>query len=267
MSDRRVFRWATTSARLLAGTLVAVAFVVGVVTAVSVPWPTVAREPVAIEATPAPSASVLVCTGRPACARSRARGRRTRRDRGAADRHERRRAGRSRPDHAAARLARRGRHRAADVRGRAAERRRADGCRGIRLLHGLGRGPARFRRIGVPPGPHGVLARRRIRRDRRGGRGPARQSRARFPRPCSSRSSEPAGAQVPAGGSELVVAPGCSDRRPARRARARRGEPGDPGDRDGRAGAGRAAGEHHPHAAPGRRGPGRRDRRAGSRCR
>ena len=63
MSDRRVFRWATTSARLLAGTLVAAAFVIGVVTAVSVPWPTVAREPLAIEATPAPSASVLVCTG------------------------------------------------------------------------------------------------------------------------------------------------------------------------------------------------------------
>ena len=63
MTDRRVFRWATTSARLLAGTLVAAAFVVAVVTAVSVPWPTVAREPVAIEATPAPSASVLVCTG------------------------------------------------------------------------------------------------------------------------------------------------------------------------------------------------------------
>jgi hypothetical protein len=63
MSDRRVFRWATTSARLLAGTLVAVAFVVGVVTAVSVPWPVVAREPVAVTAAPAPSASVLVCTG------------------------------------------------------------------------------------------------------------------------------------------------------------------------------------------------------------
>lgn len=63
MSDRRVFRWATTSARLLAGTLVAVAFVVGVVTAVSVPWPTVAREPVAIVQAPAASASVLVCTG------------------------------------------------------------------------------------------------------------------------------------------------------------------------------------------------------------
>ncbi|SFR99270.1 hypothetical protein SAMN04487846_1253 [Microbacterium sp. cf046] len=63
MSDRRVFRWATTSARLLAGTLVAVAFVVGVVTAVSIPWPTVAREPVAIAATPAPSESILACTG------------------------------------------------------------------------------------------------------------------------------------------------------------------------------------------------------------
>ena len=63
MSDRRSFRWATTSTRLLAGTLVAIGFVVAVVTAVSVPWPTLAREPVAIAAAPAPSASVLVCTG------------------------------------------------------------------------------------------------------------------------------------------------------------------------------------------------------------
>jgi hypothetical protein len=63
MSDRRVFRWANTSARLLAGTLVSVGFVVGVVTAVSVPWPTLTREPVAVTATPAPSASILVCTG------------------------------------------------------------------------------------------------------------------------------------------------------------------------------------------------------------
>lgn len=63
MSDRRIFRWATTSARLLAGTLVLVAFVVGVVTAVSIPWPTVAREPVAVTATPAPAASVVVCDG------------------------------------------------------------------------------------------------------------------------------------------------------------------------------------------------------------
>jgi hypothetical protein len=63
MSDRHAFRWASTSARLLAGTLVAAGFVVAVVTAVSVPWPTVTREPVAITATPAPSASVLTCTG------------------------------------------------------------------------------------------------------------------------------------------------------------------------------------------------------------
>lgn len=63
MSDRHVFRWATTGARLLAGTLAAAGFVVAVVTAVSLPWPTLAREPVAVAATPAPSASVAVCTG------------------------------------------------------------------------------------------------------------------------------------------------------------------------------------------------------------
>ena len=63
MSDRRVFRWATTSARLLVGTLVAIGFVIAVVTAVSLPWPTVARAPVAITAMPAPSASVVVCQG------------------------------------------------------------------------------------------------------------------------------------------------------------------------------------------------------------
>ncbi|MCR2810232.1 MULTISPECIES: DUF5719 family protein [unclassified Microbacterium] len=63
MSDRRVFRWASTSARLLVGTLVAIGFVIAVVTAVSLPWPTAAREPVAITAMPAPSASVVVCPG------------------------------------------------------------------------------------------------------------------------------------------------------------------------------------------------------------
>lgn len=63
MSDRRLFRWATTSARLLAGTLVLILFVVGVVTAVSVPWPGVVHAPVAIAATPAPSDSVVVCDG------------------------------------------------------------------------------------------------------------------------------------------------------------------------------------------------------------
>lgn len=63
MSDRRVFRWATTSARMLVGTVVAVAFVAAVVTAVAAPWPTLVREPVRIEAIPAPADTVLACTG------------------------------------------------------------------------------------------------------------------------------------------------------------------------------------------------------------
>lgn len=63
MSDRRVFRWATTSARLLIGTIVAVGAVIAVVTAVSVPWPTVAREPLSVPATPAPAAAVIACDG------------------------------------------------------------------------------------------------------------------------------------------------------------------------------------------------------------
>lgn len=63
MSDRRVFRWATTSTRLLAGTLVSAAAVVAVVTAVALPWPTVTREPAAVSAVPAPAASVVACDG------------------------------------------------------------------------------------------------------------------------------------------------------------------------------------------------------------
>jgi hypothetical protein len=63
MSDRRVFRWATTSTRLLAGTVVSAAAVVAVVTAVTVPWPTLTREPAAISAVPAPAASVVACDG------------------------------------------------------------------------------------------------------------------------------------------------------------------------------------------------------------
>lgn len=63
MTDRPAFRWATTSARLLAGTLVAIAFVIAVVTSVSIAWPTLEREPVQVAATPAPADSVLVCTG------------------------------------------------------------------------------------------------------------------------------------------------------------------------------------------------------------
>ncbi|MGN6219793.1 MAG: DUF5719 family protein [Microbacterium sp.] len=63
MSDRRVFRWATTSARLLVGTAVSIVAVVAVVTAVSLPWPTLLREPVRIAATPAPAASIITCDG------------------------------------------------------------------------------------------------------------------------------------------------------------------------------------------------------------
>jgi hypothetical protein len=63
MSDRRVFRWATTSARLLAATIASVAAVIAIVTAISFPWPTIVREPVSVLATPAPAASVIVCDG------------------------------------------------------------------------------------------------------------------------------------------------------------------------------------------------------------
>ncbi|KQZ82089.1 large extracellular alpha-helical protein [Microbacterium sp. Root166] len=63
MSDRPVFRWATNSARMLVGTVVSVVAVVAVVTAVSVPWPTVEKEPVSVSAVPAPAPSVIVCDG------------------------------------------------------------------------------------------------------------------------------------------------------------------------------------------------------------
>jgi len=63
MSDRRIFRWATSGARVIAGTVVAVGFVVAVVTAAGVPWPSYERRPVEITAVPVPSASMLVCSG------------------------------------------------------------------------------------------------------------------------------------------------------------------------------------------------------------
>ncbi|GAA1946197.1 DUF5719 family protein [Microbacterium deminutum] len=63
MSDRRIFRWATTSARILAATVASAVAVIAVVTAVSLPWPTLTREPVSVSATPAPAATVIVCDG------------------------------------------------------------------------------------------------------------------------------------------------------------------------------------------------------------
>ncbi|MDZ8274528.1 DUF5719 family protein [Microbacterium aquimaris] len=63
MSDKRTFRWATTSARMLGGTLVGAAFVIAVVTAVSVPWPEIDRSAPAIEEYPAADQSIAACTG------------------------------------------------------------------------------------------------------------------------------------------------------------------------------------------------------------
>ena len=63
MSDRRLFRLATTSARLLAGTVVAAAFGTAVVTAVALPWPTLTRTPLSVAADPAPADTVAACAG------------------------------------------------------------------------------------------------------------------------------------------------------------------------------------------------------------
>ncbi|BDV30056.1 DUF5719 family protein [Microbacterium terricola] len=63
MSDRSTFGWATTGARLIAGTLVSAGFAVAVVTSISVPWPTITREPVSLTAVPAAEDSVLACDG------------------------------------------------------------------------------------------------------------------------------------------------------------------------------------------------------------
>ena len=63
MSDRRLVRWATTSARVVAGSAVAAAVVVGTVAGIAAPWPTRVAEPVRVQVTPAPSDTVLACDG------------------------------------------------------------------------------------------------------------------------------------------------------------------------------------------------------------
>ncbi|MFS0793231.1 DUF5719 family protein [Microbacterium sp. 1P10AE] len=63
MSDRRVARWATTSARVIAGSAVAAAVVVGTVAGIAAPWPTRVADPVRVQVTPAPSDTVLACDG------------------------------------------------------------------------------------------------------------------------------------------------------------------------------------------------------------
>jgi hypothetical protein len=63
MTDRRVLRIASTGARVLAGALVSAVFVIAVVTAVALPWPTRTQEPVSVLAMPAPTTTVSVCGG------------------------------------------------------------------------------------------------------------------------------------------------------------------------------------------------------------
>lgn len=63
MNDRRLVRYAATSARLVAGAAVAAAAVVGTVAAIAAPWPQYTAEPVRLETTPAPSDTVLACDG------------------------------------------------------------------------------------------------------------------------------------------------------------------------------------------------------------
>ncbi|MDU0344404.1 DUF5719 family protein [Microbacterium sp. KSW2-29] len=63
MSDRRLVRFAATSARVVAGAAVATAAVVGTVAGIAAPWPEYAAEPVKVQATPAPSDTVLACDG------------------------------------------------------------------------------------------------------------------------------------------------------------------------------------------------------------
>lgn len=62
-TDRRLVRWATTSARLIAGTAVATAAVVGTVVAIAAPWPSLTADPIRLEAVPAPADTVLACDG------------------------------------------------------------------------------------------------------------------------------------------------------------------------------------------------------------
>ncbi|MBO0979406.1 DUF5719 family protein [Microbacterium sp. SD291] len=63
MSGNRAVRVAATSARVLTGAVVAAACAVGVVLAITAPWPTVTHDPAQVEVTPLPGDTVLVCNG------------------------------------------------------------------------------------------------------------------------------------------------------------------------------------------------------------
>src|SRR6218665_3409079 len=63
MSGNRAIRVAATSARVLTGAAVAAACVVGMVVAISAPWPTISRDAAQAEVTPQPGDTILVCNG------------------------------------------------------------------------------------------------------------------------------------------------------------------------------------------------------------
>jgi len=63
MTGNRAIRVAATSARVLTGAVVAAACVVGMVVAVTAPWPAVTTDPARAEVTPQPGDTVLVCNG------------------------------------------------------------------------------------------------------------------------------------------------------------------------------------------------------------
>lgn len=63
MNKKPIIRWATTSARLAAGTIVVVAFVIGVVTAVSAPIPSVGITVPSVQVEPTPEPGLIACTG------------------------------------------------------------------------------------------------------------------------------------------------------------------------------------------------------------
>lgn len=63
MSSNRAVRVAATGARLVTGAAVAVACVIGVVTAGHAPWPEVRHDPAQVQVTPLPGDSILVCNG------------------------------------------------------------------------------------------------------------------------------------------------------------------------------------------------------------
>jgi len=63
MTANRAIRVAATGARLLTGAVVAAACAVGMVVAVTAPWPTVTRDPAQAAVTPQPGDTVLVCNG------------------------------------------------------------------------------------------------------------------------------------------------------------------------------------------------------------